>query len=416
MFPGQASQYVGMGRYWFNQYEIVRQRMREASEIIGFDLSDLCFNGPAKELRQTENTQVALLTVGVAIFEALKENEGIIPSYIAGHSIGELSALTASGVFSFVDGVKLARIRGKAMASCDTGTSSGMYAVTKIKSSLVEALINEMDPKGEGVQVANYNSPTQTVLSGTIESLKVVGKQLSALGASVIPLNVSGPFHSRFMGSAAESLEDALELIEIGTMDIPVICGHEGRFYTEQDDIKQALVAQLTAPVRWTTVLSQLDKESVDHWLEIGPGTVLKNLTHQMLPGVEIASLDEVDNYEKQLKLLDILREEKDRPNLIGLCLGAAVSTRNTNWDNSSYEQGVVKPYKQIQGIYEKVDAEKRLPEKEEMSLALSLLKEIFVTKGTSNQEQKQRIQHIIKSTGTESIFPEYISVEGEES
>lgn len=414
MFPGQASQYVGMGKFWFERYEIVRQCFEEASEILGFDLTDLCFHGPKDRLKQTENTQPALLTLGVAIFRVLIEEKGLKPSFLAGHSIGELTALTAAGVFSLSDGVQIARLRGEAMASCEEGANAGMMAATQIKEHIVESVISEFDPEGRRVQIANYNAPTQTVLSGTYEGLHEVSEQLKQLGANMIPLNVSGPFHSHMMADAEELLEAGLEPIKLNKMSYPVMCGHEGRLYTEDDHIKNQLVSQLTRPIRWTKTLTTLSKEGADEWLEVGPQTVLKSLTLTTLPEAKVYALDHEEDWNSWLTNFRAVKSQL--PNFIGLCLGAAVSTRNTNWDEEAYQKGVIEPYKEIEKIHHLVNEENRKPNEEEMKRALSLLKKIFETKGIPKKEQQGRIQHILHETSTNELFRKQQSLVGADS
>ncbi|ASS74011.1 [acyl-carrier-protein] S-malonyltransferase [Tumebacillus algifaecis] len=412
MFPGQASQFVGMGKFWIENHESVRQRFAEASEILGFDLAALCLGGPALQLNQTENTQVALLTSSVAMFEVFQKETGIKLDYLAGHSIGELSALTAAGVFQFADGVRIARARGEAMSSCNAGGTASMSAVTRIKGELVETVVAALDGAGHDVQVANYNSPTQTILSGSKAGLALAGEQLEALGARVVALNVSGPFHSRYMADASEALANVLQSVTLGTMAIPVMNGQEGRLYTAQDDVKAALVSQLTAPVRWTSVLDQLSAQGVRNWLEMGPGTVLKKLVLQTVPEASAFTYDqEADRADWVAQEAKIRESILQAPNAVGLCLGAAVSTRNLNWDEAAYQTGVVQPYKEIQALHEKIEQEKRLPETAEMVRAFALLKTIFQTKGTPLQDQAYRLQRIVKQSGTEELFPEHLEV-----
>lgn len=417
LFPGQGSQYVGMGKPWYDRYSSVRQRFEEASEIINLDVARLCFEGPVGELKQTENTQVALLTLSVALFETAQNELGIRPSYLAGHSIGELSALTAAGAFSFTDAVRLARIRGEAMASCDTGSGAGMIAITQIRSEELEAALSELDMKSYPIDIANYNSPTQTILAGSKEGLYQAGEHLKAIGAKVIPLNVSGPFHSRYMTGASDKWHDALKPIVLGKIKTPVICGHKGRLYTPEDDIKECLVEQLTSPIRWVQALLELARHGVNQWMEIGPKDVLVNLVKQSIPGANALSYDDEAHLaaiRSQFASSEASRAVEE-PNLVGLCLGAAVCTKNSNWDEKAYRQGVIEPYKEIQKIHELLEHEKRLPTMEEMEQALSLLATIFITKGTPSEQQSQRFRHILISTGTHALFPQYFIPEGVE-
>lgn len=409
MFPGQASQYVGMAKEWMNRYKLIGERFKEASEVLGFDLARLCFEGPVGELKKTENTQVALVASSTAMFEALVKEEGIMPSYLAGHSIGEISALTAAGVFNYSDAVKLARIRGEAMASCNADNKAGMMAVKNISANLLETLLQELDPEKKSVEIANYNSTNQTILSGNLKELNRVGDILKIKGARVIPLNVSGPFHSRYMKPATTALSNALKSLKLNNMKYTVMCGHKGRLYTQGDDIKESLVAQLTAPIRWTTVLSELKNLGVDEYIETGPKDVLKNLTIQTIEGVKVYSYDV--KADRALREADINQQKmlqyKNLKRFLGLCLGAAVVTRNTNWDEKAYQEGVVEPYRTIQRINEKVEQEDRPPTQEEMKSAVTLLKTIFITKGVPVQQSAERLQNIYKSTGTEDLFAE---------
>lgn len=413
MFPGQASQYVGMGKSLYESNESVRQRFQEASEVLGYDLGDLCFNGPAQKLTQTEHTQPAILVLSVGMFEVARE-EGLQPHFLAGHSLGELSALTAAGVLKFTDAVKLSSIRGKAMAASSAGIKAGMSAVTKIEADRIEPVIVQLQEEGHAIQIANYNAPTQTVLSGSTEGLRIASERLSAIGAKVIPLNVSGPFHSSFMAGAVDTMATALESIKLGEMAIPVMNGLEGRLYTKDDDIKSALVTQLTGPVRWTTVLKRLYEEGAELWLEMGPKDILKKLTLQTLPDVKVYAYDEEGDRENIRKELDeIIQKKKQMPNLLGLCLGAAVCTRNTNWNEDAYQKGVVEPYKEIQSLYEMSEKEGYVSENQ-MKRALVLLRQIFTTKGTPKEEQLSRFTNILKLTDTDRLFSEFMVLEGE--
>ncbi|WP_054739348.1 ACP S-malonyltransferase [Cellulosilyticum ruminicola] len=412
IFPGQASQYVGMGKKYYDKYESVRERFEEASEILGFDLAKLCFEGPTKDLVQTQNAQVAIFVLSFAMFEVIQKEENVQADYLAGHSLGELSALAASGAFSFKDGVRIVYTRGQAMAKC---TQGGMSAVTKLSVDYVLNLLKEIDLESMNVEIANYNAPYQTVLTGSKEGLKEVGEYLTKSGAKVVSLNVSGAFHSKYMLGAAEELSKVLNEVEIKEMKIPVMCGLEGRLYTNDDDIREALIKQLTGPVHWSTVVQKLDELGTKLWIEVGPKDVLKKLINRNIEQVEAYAYEKEEDLEGIQKALARIEEvKKQMPNLIGLCLGAAVATRNTNWDEQAYTEGVVKPYKSITSIFDQVAKEDRKPNEVEMRQALELLKLIFDTKGVSVEEQKQRFKSILEYSESEALFPEYESLKEE--
>lgn len=404
MFPGQASQYVGMGQRWLNQSLEVRERFEEASDALGYDLAKLCLTGPAAQLNRTDYTQPALLTLGVATYEAMRREHGLAPSFLAGHSIGEWTALTAAGVFPFADAVRLARIRGEAMASCDAGAGAGMAAVRELDAELVESLLETMDPEGRNVQIANYNSPSQTIIAGNAHGLRLAEERLTELGAKYIRLNVSGPFHSRYMSGAEERLAAALSDVTVGQPAIPVMCGQKGRLYAPEDDIPDMLVRHLTQPVRWTQMVRELARAGAEQWLEIGPKQVLKRLTLETLAEAEIYALDEEADYEAWVASG---KRDPDAPNLIGLCMGAAAATRNTNWDAEAYQRGVVECYRQIKALHEQAEQEGREPAESEMKRALSLLQTIFETKGTPHEERQARIRGILAASGEERLWPE---------
>lgn len=412
MFPGQASQYLGMGKYWYDRSDVFRKKFDEASEILGINLKEMCFNGTADELVKTENAQVAIFAVSLAMFEAVQAEDRIAPSYLIGHSLGELSALTASGIFSFEDAIRIARARGEMMAACTAQVETGMTAVTEIRSDEVEEVVKKVQKEGYDVQIANYNTPNQTVLSGSIEALEAASSHLTRMGASVIRLKVSGPFHSKFMKEAAIHLEEVLRPIELGEFSIPVMCTMMRRLYTKDDDIKNLLVQQLISPVYWSDSILSLSNKNISLWLEVGPKNILKNLVRDILKNASVYAYDK-DNNESSFKevLLKIAREEAMMPNFIGLCMGAAVCTRNQNWDQTEYEQGVLKPYKQLQSLFEEVEKEERKPAESELKKSVALLQLIFDTKRVPKMEQMQRLEDIVIKTKTNIDFSGYLEL-----
>lgn len=404
MFPGQASQYVGMGKDWFSRYEQVKRRFGEASDILGMEITKMCFEGPSNDLTKTENAQVALVTLSVAMYEVVSKEMGIVPNYLAGHSIGEISALTASGVFSFENAIKLARARGEAMAACCSGKDYGMAAVVKMNVDQLEALLLEIELDKYSVEIANYNSPSQTILSGRLDDLKNIGGVLKLHQADLVMLNVSGAFHSKYMAPAKDKLSEVLANLPVKHMEIPVFCGHKGRLYSDNDDLKMELVEQLVAPVRWTKVITELKKLGTDKWFEIGPKQVLKSFVLKTIPNESVFSYDEEEPQKAEAG-----REEVKDLNLVGLCLGAAVSTKNSNWDEEEYKMGVIQPYKEIQNLFRKTQEEKRQATEEELGQCLSLLEKIFKTKGISDGECAVRYRKILKNSGHEEKFSFYM-------
>ncbi|WDF02032.1 ACP S-malonyltransferase [Shouchella hunanensis] len=401
VFPGQASQYVGMGKELYHDNIMVQELFTEASEILGYDLADLCFNGPSQKLNLTEYTQPAVLTMSVAMYQLLKDKKGFSPSYLAGHSIGEISALTASGVLSFKDAIHIAKARGEAMAACDPDQVTGMSAVTKLDVDMVDKSISSL----ENVQIANINSPLQTVISGKKDSLRKAEEILISLGAKIIPLNVSGAFHSQFMTTALEPLAIAMENVHFNEFQIPVVRGDTGQLYKDKNEVKDILLNQLIKPVYWTKVCGKLSELNVTHLIESGPKDVLKNLALNSINNFEALSYDFEEDHKSILTILESLYL---KPNLIGLCLGAAVSTKNTNWDEEEYKNGVIAPYKEIEKYYLNINKENRQPTKDEMKACLVLLRKIFNTKNVPISEQEIRLHSILTKNNQENLLTEF--------
>jgi len=283
VFPGQGSQAVGMGKGF------AEDRLTEANQILGFDLAKLCFEGPADELKKTEITQPAILTVSVAAFETLK----IKPEVVAGHSLGEYSALVAAGAISFKDAVKIVYLRGKFMQAA---VPVGMGAMAAVLGASRE-LINEICQKIGGVQLANLNSPDQLVISGKAESVQAASKELSERGAKrVIPLKVSAPFHSELMKPAADKLKVELDKIEIKDAEIPIVANVTADFVTSKDMIRELLIKQVTGSVLWEDSVKKMISNGVNTFVEVGPGNVLAGLIRKINASVIIKGWEEMKN------------------------------------------------------------------------------------------------------------------------
>lgn len=281
VFPGQGSQEVGMGKAMYDAYPEVRQLFNDVDEALGYSLSTLMFEGPAEELTRTENAQPALLLNSVAMYYVLKEN-GVTPSMTAGHSLGEYSALVASGALDILDAVKLVHKRGKLMEEAYPTGKGTMAAVLGLSRELIEKEIAAFD--GElAVDLANINCPGQIVISGTKEGIEQASTKLSEAGAKrVLPLNVSGPFHSRLMKPASEDFANYLSEIDIKNAELPVYANVTASAVTDARTIEKLLVEQLYSPVRFEETLEAFVEEGVDAVVEIGHGKVLTGLMRKV--------------------------------------------------------------------------------------------------------------------------------------
>jgi [acyl-carrier-protein] S-malonyltransferase len=278
VFPGQGSQTVGMGKELADKHDDVASFFKKADEKLGVELSTIIFEGPQEELTLTTNAQPALLTTSVAILERLKA-EGIQADYTAGHSLGEYSALVAAGSLSFEDAVYAVRKRGEFMEEAVPSGEGTMAAVLGMDRESLKAVTDRVSEEGQTVGLANLNCPGQIVISGTVKGVETASEHAKEEGAKrVIPLQVSGPFHSQLMKPAAEKFVSILDSMEINDADVPVIANVTASPVTEAEEIKRLLIEQLYSPVLWEDTVEKLLDLGVDTFVEIGSGKVLSGL------------------------------------------------------------------------------------------------------------------------------------------
>lgn len=283
-----------MGKDAFEASESARAIFERANEAIGFDLSAVIFDGPDEALKQTANTQPALLTVSIAYLELLKDS-GLKADYVAGHSLGEYSALVAAGAISFEDAVRTVRARGLFMEQAVPGGLGAMAAVLGSEREDLAKLCAEITAEGTAVELANVNCPGQIVVSGTSAGVQAVVDRGKEAGAKrVIPLEVSGPFHSSLMRPAAERLGEKLAEVPLLDASVPVIANVTAAAVTSADDIRSLLVEQVYSPVLWEDSVRYLIGQGVDTFVEIGSGTVLAGLIKKIDRGVRVISVNSV--------------------------------------------------------------------------------------------------------------------------
>ncbi len=407
LFPGQGSQYTGMGKSLCDAYSIARETFEEANDTLGFDLQRLCFEGDPEELAKTENTQPAILTLSVAQFRVFKQESCIEPDYCAGHSLGELSALTCAGAVKFSDAVKIVRQRGRFMQKAVPVGIGAMAAVTGISIREIEEECGLNSDEARVVVIANYNSSEQIVISGHTDAVNLTSENLKAKGARIIPLKVSAPFHSPLMNPAAEEMREELNKYTFGELKYPVISNITARPYTSKEIIPENLKMQIISPVRWQESMEFLQRCGVEMFVEMGPKTVLKNLAKRNTPDIVAYAYD---NNEDVSALTDELKprnsDNKDaKLRLIVRCLAIAVCTKNKNWDNDEYAAGVVEPYKRVQELLAELEGNNMEPSFEQMTEALKMLKSVFITKKTDIKEQEERFKQIFDETGLGYLF-----------
>ncbi|HLS91508.1 MAG TPA: ACP S-malonyltransferase [Limnochordia bacterium] len=304
VFPGQGSQYVGMGKELAEKHPIVAETFAEADEALKFSLSRLCFEGPEEELTLTRNTQPALLVTSVAIFRLL-EAHGFAPDLGAGHSLGEYSALVAAGAMSFADAVRTVRLRGELMEEAVPPGQGTMAAILGLERELVEALCREV---AGVVEPATYNSPGQVVVAGDTEAVHALMERALAKGARRAQLlKVSGPFHSSLLAGAGQRLGEWLASIPIAPPKFPVYSNVTAAPVTTPEEIRACLARQVSAPVRWEESVRNMVAEGATRFVEVGPGRVLSGLIKRIERRAELFNVESEGTFETFLK--EVARE-----------------------------------------------------------------------------------------------------------
>lgn len=277
VFPGQGAQFVGMGKDLYEKHPIAKQYFEKANEILGFRITDIMFEGTDEELKQTKVTQPAMFLHSVV--SAFCLGDAFKPDMVAGHSLGELSALTAAGCLSFEDGLRLVSKRALAMQKACEQNPGGMAAVIALPDEKIEEICAEVSKGGKTVIAANYNCPGQLVISGDNDAINEACEQLKAAGAKrALPLKVGGAFHSPLMQPAKEELQAAIEKTEVKAPKCPVYQNVDAQAHVDPVEIKANLIAQLTSPVRWTKTVQNMIAAGADDFLECGPGKALQGM------------------------------------------------------------------------------------------------------------------------------------------
>ncbi|WP_422657337.1 ACP S-malonyltransferase [Paenibacillus sp. EC2-1] len=303
VFPGQGAQSVGMAKDVFDEIPASRHVIEAADEALGFSLSSIIFEGPDQELKQTYNTQPALLAASVAYLEAFRE-KGITPDYVAGHSLGEYSALVASGVLSLKEAITIVRARGEFMEQAVPGGQGAMAAVLGADREALSTLCRSVTEEGTPAELANINCPGQIVISGSTEGVTAVsGRVKEAGGKRAIPLEVSGPFHSSLMREAAERLAGKLKDVQLTAPSVPVVANVNATPVSDPEQIRKLLVEQVYSPVLWHDSVEWMISQGVDTFVEIGPGNVLTGLIKKIDKNVKLININSLASI-KELETL----------------------------------------------------------------------------------------------------------------
>lgn len=299
VFPGQGSQFVGMGKDIYNEFPQCKDIFDKANEILGYDLKSICFEGPEELLKQTENTQPALFVHSIAIYEVIKNTE---VNGVAGHSLGEYSALTAAGVFKFEDALKIVRLRGELMQESGNRNPGTMAAIVGLSFEKIIEICEELKEIGI-VQPANFNSPGQVVISGDVNAVRKAIELAKQNGAKLAKeLVVSGAFHSPLMNYAYENIADVLRKVEMFEPKIPVYSNVTGEKFQDITQIRNLLIEQIISPVKWQQIIENMIKDGIETFVEVGAGKVLTGLIKRINSNVNVINVGTSEELKKFLE------------------------------------------------------------------------------------------------------------------
>lgn len=412
-FPGQGSQYISMGKNIYMHNKIARDLFEEASTVLGYDLAKLCFKGNIEELSRMDLVQPAILTTSVSGFQVFMKRADQKPSYLLGHSLGEISALVCSGAMDFADGIRIVDRRGKLMSS-PLIEDGYMVAVMGLELEHVKKICSDISCEKHIVELSNINSEEQIVISGHRVAVDEAIRKLEEIGGRVMQVNTGNPFHSSLMNVVKSDLAMELKKHQYHKFRYPVISNVNAICYQDSNDIPIMLSEQLVKPVQWVKSMQYIAKQGIHTIIEMKPQTVIRNLmmTNQM--GLDVYSDDDRKDQEYIQKTImrisnPIRCPKEDKSKLIKRCVATSVSTKNKNFNEESYMENVVKSYGQliqlqkslVQGDYE--------PSYEDMRNALDILIQILNGKNIRLNEQKKIIQDILYDTGLFELFSDYL-------
>lgn len=407
LFPGQGSQYLGMSKTLFNQFDIAKFTFEEAGDTLGFDLAKLCFEGSLADLGKTENALVALLTASVVAFRVYMKEIGILPQFCTGHSLGEYSALTCSGAMKFSDALKIVFERSKIAQQVAASVAGMMTIIDGLTADQVNDFCNRVSKEDNFVAVSCYNSCTQVAVSGHLQAVQQVEDLVLDHGGQVTPLISNPPFHSPIMQMAAEKLQEELSKYSFSQLRYPVISNVTALPYQSSGQIIVNLTEHMVRPVKWLSIMNYLEKQGITLTVEMGPKSVLSDLLKLNFEKIQTTCFDQ----KEDRKLLAELKKGYGHTGstVITKCLAAAVATPNSNFNHDEYQKGVIEPFRRIRAIQDELENKGTVPDIGEMTEALELLKLIMETKKVSRDEQVEWYDEIFEETGTANLLLNFL-------
>lgn len=397
MFSGQGSQYTGMGKSLADKSAVARRIFAEAGDLLGYDLAAILSSSDAGHLAQTEYAQPAIYTYSYAWFEMLAQEYGIIPAYGAGHSLGEYTALTCAGAMTFAEGLHLVRERGKTMQQA-TGNGFGrMAAIQGVHASVIHEVCTRMSDEEHLVQISNYNTADQIVISGKSERIDLAGDLLARLGGTVYPIHVSAPFHTPYMNQANAEFSEALQSAIFNETRWPVISNVDAEPYRSPAHIRAGLDNHMLMPVRWSDTLDRMVREGVNVLIEVGPRSSLRNMARKAYPHIRALSCE--DDGEEISELLQQQIQRK-RLSVLTACSSLALLVPNHNGDREQYTNEVIRPHERMMELQSLIQQDGRQETRSEQVEAIHLLQRMLQMKGAKSGEAYGYYGSISDQTG----------------
>ena len=410
LFPGQGSQYVGMAKTMYDQFDIAKHTFEEASDHLRFDLAKLCLTGNLADLGTVEKALVAIFTTSVVSFRVFMKEIGITPQYCVGHSLGEFSALTCSGAIGFADAVKIIYQRANFAKEIMNSQNASMTIIDGLTAEIVEEECNRISQDDCFVSIACYNSLSQIAISGHLAAIQKVEDRVFEMGGQVTPLFGNPPFHCLLMQPAANQLKAELQKYSLDYLRYPVIANVTGLPYEGSGKIPEYLTAHMVRPVQWHAIMSYLLKQGVTLAIEMGPKNVLSNLLKLNGYGINTMCFELAEDRKATTDFFLNKKFYKNyHPTIITKCLAIAVATPNWNFNKDEYQTGVVEPYQRIMSLQKELEDKAIKPGAEQMRDALKMLSSVFKTKKVPLIEQREWFGKIMDETGTNYLFQDFL-------
>lgn len=400
IFPGQGSQYVEMYKKLYEEYHIARDTFQEANDILGIDLAKLCLCGSLTELSEIKNVLPALFTVSVIAYRIYMKEIGIKPHFMAGHSLGEYSAICCSGALEFSDALKIVRNRANFAHEFAKKGIGAMSIITNIDVAVIEKACSKLSDKENIVSISCYNSSREVAISGHCDLVQKIEDIADDEGAIITPLMGAAPFHCLLMSSVADELKKELNKFKYNQFKCPVVSNVTASIYEGPEHIVNSLTDQIISPVKWKQTMDFLHDSGITMAIEMGPKNVLGNL-FKSYSGVKSLSFDHTNDRKELFDLFENRRAyQLTNHRFITKCMATSIATPNYNINYDQYRQGVIEPYRKLEKMKQELEKTNGMISKDNLKQALGLLETILRTKGISKVEQDYWVYQVLDETG----------------